>query len=476
MAFLTSLLFIALTTLLLVRKVNAQSVLFVAGILMWVAAFAFGEPAGDSPASDEPARPLPAAGMLLQGLLDHLKATFAEIMGGLGLMIMVIGGFVKYMDHCGASLKLVEVALKPLRPFRRNPYLLASLTLPVGQVLFMAIPSAAGFALLWMSAVFPILTRMGVGPVSAAAVITATTAFGVGPACATTASAMSVLSLEAVPYFLQDQLPLVWPLGIVMAVLFYFWNRRQDRSLKPAASLPQDDPGANPTPSQPEAEPVSKEPGRVPTFYALLPLLPIIMLLLFSPWINPLARGLDIDTTQVMLLSFLLAFVCELIVHRAPRRVLSDISVFWKGMAEMLVGVVSLVIAADFFADGLIRLGFIEELVQLGGLVGLQAGGIGVLLTLMIFGAAVLMGSGNAAFFAFGPLVPGISEGLSCSGSYLLLPMQLAASMGRTLSPVSGVLIAVAAPARITPLDIARRNLLPLLGTLLIMLLLHFVF
>jgi DcuC family C4-dicarboxylate transporter len=472
MTFLISLLFIVCTALLLARKANAQSVLMLGGILMWITASYF-----DSPEETQNIRSSYSLLFLIKGLLTHLKSVFSDTMGGLGLMIMVIGGFVKYMDHCGASRILVDSALVPLRPFQRNPYLLASITIPVGQVLFMAIPSAAGFALLWMSAVYPILIRMGVSTISAASVITATTAFGVGPACATTASAMSVLSLEAVPYFIQDQLPLVWPSSLCMATVFYFYNRHADKSLN-----------WNQTTNNKQGEDIHEKMNEkennaeeqmasryTPKVYAVLPLLPIGLLLILSPWINPWAKESNFDTTEVMLLSFLITLFCEIIVHRDLNALLTNISVFWKGMSEMLMSVVSLVIAADLFAEGLIALKFIDELVRIGATIGLQASGIGSILTILIFGAAALMGSGNAAFFAFGRLVPGIATGLSCSGTFLLLPMQLAASLGRTISPVSGVLIAVSSHAKIDPLALAKRNLLPVVVTLALLMLMHFV-
>jgi len=482
MSFLISLLFILIAATMLARKANAQSVLLLLGIMMWTCAYFLNNNreavAGHESSSNQ---------IWLQEMLKFLKTSFSETLGGLGLMIMVIGGFVKFMDHCGASQRLVDVAMKPLKPFQRNPYLLASLTLPVGQILFMAIPSAAGFALLWMSAVFPILTRLGCSTLTAASVASATTAFGIGPACATTASAMNVLSLEAVPYFLQEQLPLVCLPAICMAIVFYFSNKRADRrqgagqtAERQAGQAPVGETGSgkeNPAvESTVEAGNDSQTPQpHTPHWYAILPMMPIILLLLFSPWINPWAQGYQTDTTEVMLLSFLITLICEALVRRNLRQLLSDLNIFWKGMSEMLLGVVSLVIAADLFAEGLIALGFIEDLVKSGSSLGLGAGGIGVLLTLMVFGAAVLMGSGNAAFFAFGPLVPGIASGLACSGTHLLLPMQLAASMGRTISPVSGVLIAVAAPAGTNSLEIAKRNLLPIGSALLLMMILHFV-
>jgi DcuC family C4-dicarboxylate transporter len=57
----------------------------------------------------------------------------------------------------------------------------------------------------------------------------------------------------------------------------------------------------------------------------------------------------------------------------------------------------------------------------------------------------------------------------------LMLPMQLAASMGRAVSPVAGVLIATAQIAGIGTLDIVKRNLIPMVSTLLLMFLLHFI-
>jgi DcuC family C4-dicarboxylate transporter len=53
--------------------------------------------------------------------------------------------------------------------------------------------------------------------------------------------------------------------------------------------------------------------------------------------------------------------------------------------------------------------------------------------------------------------------------------MQLSASMGRTISPFSGVLIAVAAPSGTNSVEIAKRNLLPIGSALLLMMFLHFV-
>jgi DcuC family C4-dicarboxylate transporter len=53
--------------------------------------------------------------------------------------------------------------------------------------------------------------------------------------------------------------------------------------------------------------------------------------------------------------------------------------------------------------------------------------------------------------------------------------MNLAASMGRTVSPVAGVIIAAADLAGVTTIAIVKRNFIPLTVALAVMLIYHFV-
>ena len=106
---------------------------------------------------------------------------------------------------------------------------------------------------------------------------------------------------------------------------------------------------------------------------------------------------------------------------------------------------------------------------------GLSGISIAAVFALIIFGAAMLMGSGNAAFFSFGPLLPGIAGQLGMPVYSLVLPLQLAASMGRAASPIAGVIVAIAGVAGVSPIELAKRNTLPLVGGILFLIVYHFV-
>jgi len=447
---LISLLFVALAAYLLTKKYNPQASLLLTGMGMLLVAPLLGLP---FPELQQP------TGAHAFDLFAVIKESFSKTNASVGLMIMAIGGFVAYMDKIGASDVLVQVAMRPLQLFKKNPYLAASMVIPIGQVLFIAIPSAAGLSLLLMASLFPILTRLGVSKLSAASVITASTVFGIGPACATTASAVEIMQLDTVLYFLEYQIPLVWPLSLSMMVSYYFVNRYFDKKSKPEA----------------EAATKAANTSNAPVVYGLLPILPIILLMVFSELFQLFPVRISLDTTTVMFISLFVAIVFEGVRHKALKPLLNSLNVFWNGMGDIFKNVVTLIITADIFAKGLISLGFIDGIISTTQSAGFGAMGIGVAITVMILLSAMLMGSGNAAFFAFGPLVPGIATQLQLSATSLMLPMQLAATMGRTISPVAGVLIATADLAGISSLDIVKRNLIPVAVALVLMLLLHFV-
>ena len=445
-----SLFFIAITGSLLLKKYNPHAVLLVSGLLMLIIAefLNYNLPTLKAP-----------TGFSGFDLFRYIKESFSKTNAGVGLMIMAIGGFVAYIDKIGASNALVFVAMKPLKLFKKYPYVAASLVIPIGQLLFVAIPSAAGLGLLLMASMFPILVNLGVSRLSAVSVITATTAFGIGPASAITASATDIAGVDTISFFLKSQIPMVIPLSIVMMVTYYFVNRHFDKKIA----------------LDTEALANEKKEIKVPLVYAFIPILPILLLIVFSKIFNLFNTAIALDTTTAMFISVFIALLFEFARTQNTKAVLESLKIFWNGMGNIFKTVVTLIIAADIFAKGLISLGFVEGLLEVSQNSGFGVVGIGVVMTVLIFFASMLMGSGNASFFAFGPLVPKIADKLGIETTEIILPMQLSASMGRTVSPISGVMIATAEIAKVSTLAIVKRNIIPLGMALLVMLIYHFI-
>lgn len=457
-AFILSILVIVLTAWLLYKKFNPQGVLIIAGILMIVTALVMGVKTPEL---------LNPTGSSLFDLFKIIEETFITNLSRAGLMIMTIGGYVAFMNKIQATNALVYVSMKPLSFFRKHPYLAATITIPIGQMLFITTPSAAGLGLLLVASVYPVLTHLGVSKLTALSVISAATIFDQGPGSANTALAAELIGKTNVFYFITHQLPLVLPTTVVVMLLYYFNNRYFDKKDKLKAI-------AN---GEPEAEavPAASFTVDVPLIFAILPVFPLILLIVFSPYVGLFDPPITLNTTTAMIFSLFIALLFVLIRSRSMKETFEAFGSFWKGMGNVFAGVVTLIVAAEIFSKGLISLGFIDSLVSISTHLGFSGVLISVLITIIIFSAAVLMGSGNAAFFSFGPLLPGIAKQLGLPAFAMVLPMQLSASMGRAISPIAGVIVAIAGVAGVSPMELAKRNALPLIGALIFMVAYHFI-
>ncbi|EGU8881982.1 hypothetical protein GFX25_02500 [Salmonella enterica] len=82
--------------------------------------------------------------------------------------------------------------------------------------------------------------------------------------------------------------------------------------------------------------------------------------------------------------------------------------------------------------------------------------------------AAMTTGSGNAPFYAFVEMIPKLAHSSGINPAYLSIPMLQASNLGRTISPVSGVVVAVAGMAKISPFEVVKRTSVPVIVGLLI--------
>ena len=449
--FTISIAIIVITAIALYRKLNPQGILITAGLTMCIISlFALGH-------SIELKHPTGNAGFDIIKLIDE---TFVNNISRAGLMIMTIGGYVAFMNHIEATQTLVRLSMKPLSFMRRFPMLAAVLTIPIGQMLFITTPSATGLGLLLVASIYPILTSLGVSRLTALSMIAATTLFDQGPGSANTALAAQLIGINNVEYFISHQLPLVIPTTIIVMITFCISNWYFDKY-----SI------------QDEGENVNVEAisTTAPAFYALFPILPLILLVVFSPYVGLINPPIKLDTTTAMFASLFTTMLIHLLRIRHIKKVYESISAFWKGMGNVFGKVVTLIVASEIFSKGLIQLHFIDSLIQLSTGAGFTELTIVIVFSLIIFGAAVLMGSGNAAFFSFGPLMPGIATQLGIPSYIMILPSQLASSMGRSASPIAGVIVAIAGVAGASPIELAKRNLVPLTLSVIFLITYHII-
>ncbi len=442
---------IGLTGWMVVKRYQTAMVLLMAGLSMIIFAVVCGV-TGFLP------KGMKSSGLIGFDVIDLLRSIAVKQVSGIGLLIMVAGGFAAYMDRIGAARALVNVCITPLKSLS-SPYLIMVFGYLIGQMLCMVIPSAAGLAMLLLVALYPILEGVGVSPVASAAVIVTCSGMAMGLGSGTSNLAARVAGMDPIIYFVQCQLPVVIPSLVVIAICHYFVQRYYDRR--------NDDVYTE------ENIKNTVEQRSVPVWYALLPPLPIALMIIFSPLTFSSIR---LNTISALLLVWIAVVVLEMIRRREVKEVLKDGSCVFKSMGSMFTSIVALIICVEFFANGLKITGLIDALIVHAQNLGLGLNGMTVVLTGVVGIVSVLTGSGVGAFSSFAALAPDVASGLGGSAASFVNPMQLSCGIMRSISPVAGAMIAMAGAVGVTPVALIRRTFIPMMAGFVAVLLFNFLF
>lgn len=432
-----------------IKKYKPQTVLFAAGIFLMIIASVFH--LGEIMAADK------STGFWLFDIFEYMKTVFAADAAGTGMIIMAVGGFAVYMEHIGASSAMVDICIKPLKALNK-PYLVLALSYVVGQFLNIFIPSAAGLSVLLMATLFPVLVELGVSRLSATALIGTAACLDLGPASGASNMAAQTAGLEPMLYFVQYQLPVAGVVVVTIAILHYLVQKYFDRKMNFIPDAAADG---------------KKEKKAVPKIYAILPLLPLIFLFVFSKLV---ISSISMNVITAMLLGVTIALIFEFITKRGNgKAVAKDIQVFFNGMGSQFATIVTLIIAGETFAKGLMSIGAIDTIIESCKATGFGPVPMTIVMVLIITVCSIVMGSGNAPFYAFAALAPTVAAAFGISTVLMVMPMQLASGIARSISPITSVIVAVSASADLFPVDVVKRTAIPMAGGLAALLLSTFL-
>lgn len=210
--------------------------------------------------------------------------------------------------------------------------------------------------------------------------------------------------------------------------------------------------------------------------YAILPLLPILMLILVFAVQKITGAKINLSVEVATLFSFVIAIVCELVRNRNARKTLDATESFFKGMGGAMP-IVALLVAGTVFVTGLKTIGLIAALQD--AMTGLQGSGLGFILPLILVALTALIvllsGSGTALFFAMVPLMVPLAAAAGISVLAVSIPMGLAGNLLRAVSPVSAVVMIVAGSVKKEPLEIVKRTSVPMIAGVVFMFVLSII-
>lgn len=423
---------VLITFYLIYKNYEARLVLVIAGIVMALLGQAF---AGSNV----------TVATAVQAFVKQL------VNGGLVPTIVTVMGFGAVMTYTKCSDHLVNALVKPLT---HVPAIVIPGAVIITWLLNIVLPSAAGVAAAVGVLLIPALIALRVRPVMAAAAVFLGTWGSVispglmfNPQIASIAQkAGEIPEADAMVVIMQEALPAaigVVVAAVLLAIITMF--------LKEGVGSVKED----------TAEAAKAENFKVNPILAVIPIVPLFLLVIASKQVGLLPT--KVFTVPVcMLIGMALGIVVGL-VHKQPAGECSKR--FCKGAGDGFNNVVILIAAAALFASGMKSIGLT------GALVDAMKGSQSVAMFSAAAGPfimATVSGSGNAAALAFNEAITPHAAEFGMTVVQLGAVAQMAAGLGRTMSPVAGGVIILAGIAGVNPMQIVKRTAIPVLAAVVV--------
>ncbi|MCL2566705.1 MAG: C4-dicarboxylate transporter DcuC [Alphaproteobacteria bacterium] len=440
----------------MLKQYNPQAVLMTAGVVFFIVAY---YTLGVSPVAIEKSN-----GFLLFDIWDKFSQVTNGRLASIGLTLVSIAGVATYLNKIGSSASLIKSTSKFILKIS-NPYILLFVSLVVVSILYIFITGATSLSLLLMATVYPIFRNAGISAKTMAATIVIPTSWEYGPGQINATVGAESIGLDTMTYVLLHQTPLQIIVVLAIAALNMFYQRYMD---KRDGFNPDADKGnylKNLEENQADKE-------EAPTYYALFPVIPFVLLIAFS---GMFFEGFAMSIPVAMMTTITVCMIIEMIRFKSVKKSFAHFQAWIEGTGMIFASVITLMVAAEFFAKGLETVGAISSLLAAAESFALPPMVLALFFCLFILLTAFITGSGNAPVLAFVSLVPIVSEQFNMNPLLILVPILMAAGVGRSMSPVAGVIITVAGMAKLTPFEIVKRTAVPVLTSLVITLVYAFI-
>ncbi|QIM66446.1 C4-dicarboxylate ABC transporter [Mannheimia granulomatis] len=364
---------------------------------------------------------------------------FAKSMtsGGLIMAICSSMGFAYVMKYTQCDSHLVQLLTKPLSGLK---FFLIPVATIITFFINIAIPSAAGCAAAVGATLIPVLKSSGVRPATAGAAILAGT-FGsmMSPGSSHSAmiSEMSGLTITEVNLSHAPYTMIAGAIGAVMLTIIAIILKDYGKEHRDAYLA--------------ESNHTHTAETKTNLLFAIAPLVPLVILVIGGTslqqisWLNWTKMGVP----QAMLIGAIYGLI---VTRTSPAKITNE---FFNGMGNAYANVLGIIIAAGVFVAGLKATGAIDaaieflkhsnEFVRWGSTIG-------------PFLMGVVTGSGDAAAIAFNTAVTPHATELGYTHVNLGMAAAIAGAIGRTASPIAGVVIVCAGIAGVNPVEMIKRT------------------
>ena len=385
------------------------------------------------------------AGMLMFLIAGDYMGTFKAFSASMKQAnifetIITSMGFAAVVKICGADKHLVSLFAKLLK--KAGPFLIIGVAFAT-MIVNTSITSAAGVTAAMGTVFIPLMVASGIPvPLAAGAIMCGLYGGNLNPGHVhptIVAHLAGVEGMEFVRVIAPALIASVFASSLVLT-LFAFYLKKHGNKEELAE----------------QAAAFGKiEMVKPNLFYAIVPLIPIVILLLGNFKIVPLFK---MPVPHAMVIG---ALLCMLITRTSPQSVTKE---FFKSMGTAFGDVFGLLICVNIFVAGLTKIGFIKILID--SMIGSPA----IAKIAAVFGPFIMTlicGSGESASIAFNEAVSIHADKFGMSILNMGAMVVLSGGIGRSMAVFSAAMILCAGIAKVQPLDIIKYNSIAMVAALL---------
>ena len=433
---------LALLVFALVRKANIVASLIGIGILGQVVACLLN---GVTPMGDA------STGSFIIDIFESIGGVMSNQAGNNGLIIMSVIAYVAYMDHLKASTLFGIYCARPLKKLK-NPYILVFFAVALSAVLKMVIASGIGLAALLLSIVYPILRSVGVSKKSSAVTVIFGYCFSWAPVTAFHTMLWGLVDdmpMTIAEFFATRNTPIslvcIVVAGLSVAITCRYFDKKEGLLGQSGENIADIDPDSL----------------GIPKFYALLPLLPLVFLIVFSSLV---VKTIVISILGANLMAFTISYLINLAVSKNRKEASGDVMVYFKSMGSAFGSAVSIIIAAGVFSAGLNA--FDGMSVIFASFSGSSSGAaiIGIVGALLAFAMVVMTGAITSTVPMFVTMYAGLqASGIVTSTDLIFMfnILSVCATWGATVTPVAAAILFVADRCDMRVTELIKRDIIP---------------
>ncbi len=402
------------------------------------------------------------SGSLFFDVFELIVETFKSRFAAMLIITMSVIGYSSYMNHIGASKALADVLVKPVSRVK-NKYILLAFTALIVFLMIFAVPSPTSVIMLLFGTLVPILVQVGVPIEGICATMVCSSCIVSGPSNPHTllaAQELGVLDQMDIATFAFSRQIIIAAISCV-AMMFlcplsnYVFDKKDNVVGRTELKLNTD---------------VEYKEATAPRFYAVLPVLPLMLIVIFSRLV---VGNISISVVSAQFLCLLLVMVIDKFVRKQTwMQAFEDTSKFYFGMGNYIGGQGMIPVAGAFFAAGIAKIGGLDIVV--GALADIGFGFFGMMFLVGGLGAvcsfitADSMGSLSIVLPVAVTVVKSAASSnpaLAVVGTCILLQAPVFGSAMSIVFP-STLMLSSLTDVQIT--NIVKRNVIPAIGTLLI--------